>query len=327
MTTDPLAEPTPPGTLPIAGGAAMPALGLGTWLSEPGLVGRAVRHALEVGYRHIDCAWIYGNEAEVGQAIREAIAAGVVDREQLWITSKLWNDHHAPEHVAEGLEASRQALGLDVLDLYLIHWPVAQRHGIVRPSAPADLVSRADLPLARTWEAMGRLVAQGKVRHVGVSNFSLAKIDEITRAVGVAPAANQIELHPLLAQPTLVAGLAERGIAAIAYAPLGSAGRPPGLRRADEPDLLTHPVVLALARAHQATPAQILLAWALARGTAPIPKSTTPARIEENLGALALSLGPADRAALDALDRGTRLIDGRFWCLPGGPYTYEDLWA
>lgn len=306
---------------------AMPALGLGTWLSAPQEVYRAVRCALEIGYRHVDTAWIYLNEEEVGRAIRDAIAAGDVTREALWVTTKLWNDHHAPEHVRPGLERSLALLGLDHVDLYLVHWPVAHRYGVVRPQRADEYLSLEQMPLENTWEAMAALPGTGLTRHVGVSNFSASKIARLIDAVGVVPAVDQIELHPLHQQNELLAFLHDRGIVATAYAPLGSRGRPESMRASDEPDLLEHSAVVALARAKGATPAQVLIAWALARGTAVIPKSTNPQRIRENFAAASLSLSPDEATSLAALDAGARFVTGDFWCPPGSPYTLASLWG
>ncbi len=313
--------------LELRGGDRIPAFGLGTWLSEPGEVYKAVRHAIEVGYRHIDCAWIYFNEGEIGEALRDALAAGDVEREQLWITSKLWNDDHAPEHVKPALEGTLADLKLDYLDLYLVHWPVAHVHGKTRPETPEDFLSLEQMPLEKTWGAMVELPGTGLVRNVGVSNHSTSKIDRITEAVGQAPAVNQVELHPFHQQRQLLADMKSRGVVLTAYSPLGSKGRPEGMKRDDEVSLLEHPVVNEVAKRLDASPGQVLIAWALARGTAVIPKSTNPARIEENLRGASLRLGDADRAQLDALERGERYVTGTFWCPPGSPYTLESLWG
>ncbi len=316
-------------TLPLHDGTEIPAFGLGTWLSEPEAVYRAVRYALEIGYRHVDGAWIYLNEEEVGRGIAEAIAAGDVTREQVWVTTKLWNDHHDPAHVQAGLERSLRLLGLDYVDLYLMHWPVALRHGVGRPKELDDFVSLDELPLQATWEAMAKLPATGLTRRVGVSNFSASKIATISDAVGVTPVVNQIELHPYLPQRELLAEMARRGVVATAYAPLGSGGRPPALRRDDEVRLLDDPVVTRIAATHGTGPAQVLIAWALARGTVVIPKSTTRSRIAANLEGTTLTLTADERTALDGLgvDRAQRYVDGSFWCPPGSPYTLASLWG
>jgi alcohol dehydrogenase (NADP+) len=278
----------------------MPALGLGTWKSEPDEVYSAVRSAIEVGYRHIDCAAIYQNEEEVGRALTDAFRAGDATREGMWITSKLWNDSHAPEHVRPALETSLRKLQLDHLDLYLIHWPVALRHGIELPRGPEDFLPLSEVPLESTWEAMLNVSEQGLTREAGVSNFSKRMIEQVREATGHTPAVNQVELHPYLQQDALVAACEALGVAVTAYS-------------------------AAIADAHQATPGQVLIAWALARGTSVIPKSVNPGRIAENWGARELALTPADMTTIAALDRHQRMVDGRFWFV-GETYSPQTLW-
>lgn len=314
-------------TLQLRDGTKLPALGLGTWLSEPETVYRAVRSALEVGYRHIDCAWIYLNEGEVGRALHDALQAGDVAREDLWITTKLWNDAHAPADVQPALERSMKLLQLEYVDLYLMHWPVALRAGVGRPQSVDDYLSLDEMPLETTWEAMTKLPATGLTRQVGVSNFSASKIERITRAVGIAPSVDQVELHPYNQQRELLEVLRSHQIVATAYSPLGSAGRPDNFKSEDERRLLDDPTMVRIAQAHGATPAQVAIAWALARGTAVIPKSTNPDRIAQNFAAAKLDLQPEDMDAIAKLEAGQRYVDGSFWCPPGSPYTMQELWG
>jgi alcohol dehydrogenase (NADP+) len=199
-------------------------------------------------------------------------------------------------------------------------------HGVVRPEHPSEYLSLKLMPLERTWEAMAALPDTGLTRHVGVSNFSSSKIDRLIDAVGVTPAVNQVELHPFHPQNELLDHARRHEIVVTAYAPLGSGGRPPSMKGESEPSLLEHPVVVELARAVDASPAQVLIAWALARDTAVIPKSVNAARIRENFEAQELALGAEDLAALAALDRGARYVVGDFWCGPGSPYTLKGLW-
>ncbi|MBU0550157.1 aldo/keto reductase [Myxococcota bacterium] len=305
----------------------MPALGLGTWRAAPGQVKAAVKAAIELGYRHIDCASIYQNEAEIGQAIAESIAEGRVTRRELWITSKLWNDAHAPEAVEPALRRSLDRLQLDHLDLYLIHWPIAHRQGVIFPRRGADFVSLDALPLAATWGAMEALVEAGLTRHIGVSNLRAEALLSLIDGARRPPEVNQVELHPYLQQPQLVATCRAAGVHLTAYSPLGSPDRPADLKAPDEPILLQDPTVMAIAEAHGASPAQVLIAWSLAQGHAVIPKSVSPARLAQNLAAATLRLTAKDMAQLGALERGRRYVTGAFWALPGSPYTLEGLWG
>lgn len=318
-----------PRTVPVADDS-MPALGLGTWKSEPGAVGAAVREALRLGYRHLDCAAIYGNEQEIGAALAAALeaegGAPALRRDGLWITSKLWNDAHAAADVRPALLATLRALRLDALDLYLIHWPVVHRRGVRGPQSAADLLPLERVPLRETWAALEELVDEGLCRHVGVSNFSAVKLRQLLRSARIRPAVLQVELHPYLQQEELLAFCRDEGIAVTAYSPLGSSDRPEGLKAADEPVLLEDPLLAEIAAEHGATPAQVALAWALARGTAAIPKSVHPGRMRENLAAAELVLSPEDLRRIAGLERGRRYVTGSFWVKPGGPYTLADLW-
>jgi alcohol dehydrogenase (NADP+) len=303
----------------------MPALGLGTWKSEPDEVYTAVRAAIEVGYRHIDCAAIYQNEEEIGRALTDAFQAGDAKREDMWITSKLWNDSHTPEHVRPALETSLKKLQLDYLDLYLIHWPVALRHGIELPRGPEDFLPLSEVPLESTWEAMLNVSEQGLARQVGVSNFSKRMIEQVSVATGHTPAVNQVELHPYLQQDALIAACKALGVAVTAYSPLGSPDSAAMMGRHDDVLLTQHPTIVEIADAHQATPGQVLIAWAIARGTSVIPKSVNPGRIAENWGARELALTLADMTAIAALDRHQRMVDGSFWFV-GETYSPQTLW-
>lgn len=307
-------------------GTEMPALGLGTWKSEPQQVYLAVRAAIEVGYRHIDCASIYGNEDEVGRALAEAFQAGDVNRDEVWVTSKLWNDAHAPDDVRPALETSLKKLKLERLDLYLIHWPVALRPGVMFPRGPEDFVSLAEIPLESTWEAMLKVAEQGLARQVGVSNFSSKKIERVRDATGQTPAVNQIELHPYMQQTQLVDACKALGVAVTAYSPLGSPDSAAMFGRDDGILLVKHPTIVEIAEKHGATPGQVLIAWALARETIVIPKSVNPGRIEENLGAKDLTLTPADMTAIAALDANQRMVQGTFW-YQSETYSPETLWG
>ena len=313
-------------TLQFKNGDHMPILGLGTWKSDPGDVYKAVKEALRVGYRHIDCAHIYGNEVEVGQALSESISDGTVTRDQLWITSKLWNDSHDPIHVQPGLDTTLKNLQLDYLDLYLIHWPVALRNGAGFPFGADDLVPLETLPIADTWAAMEKLIDAGTCRHLGVSNFSVAKVKSLLESARIKPEMNQVELHPYLQQSALVEFCQTNGVHVTAYSPLGSGDRPDSLKAADEPVLLENEAIATIAQEHNVTPAQVLIAWAIHRGTAVIPKSVAPSRIQQNLAAAEVSLTTENLKTIEECDRHRRYVDGTFWCFEGSPYTLESLW-
>lgn len=313
-------------TLEYANGDAMPILGLGTWKSEPGDVYRAVKAALDLGYRHIDCAPIYGNEPEVGRAFAESFSAGGVTRDQVWITSKLWNNAHDPDDVRPALEKTLSDLRLDYLDLFLVHWPVAFRRELLFPGSGTDMIGPDTLPLSATWRAMEALVGDGLCRHIGVSNFSVPKLEALLGTARRKPEVNQVELHPYLQQPGMLDFCRRNGIHLTAYSPLGSPDRPAALKAADEPALLADPAVAAIAKRRGLAPAQVLIAWAIGRETAVIPKSISPERMRQNLAAAGVTLTAGEMAAIGELDRHRRYVDGTFWTQPGSPYTLAGLW-
>ena len=304
----------------------MPILGLGTWKAEPGEVGKAVQEAIRIGYRHIDCAAIYGNEAEIGKALEEVMQTGRVKRDELWITSKLWNNAHAREEVPFALKNTLADLRLDYLDLYLIHWPVATRPDVIFPRKADDFFSLTEMPLNETWAGMEDCVESGLAKHIGVSNFSIKKIEALNNAK-IRPEVNQIELHPYLQQEEMLNYCKKHNIYLTAYSPLGSGDRPEAMKAANEPSLLENSTVVNIAQAHGCNAAQVLLKWAIERGTSVIPKSTNPGRLAENLDAANLKLGNQEMAELAKLERGFRYVNGEFWTLEGSPYTLAELWG
>ena len=313
-------------TATFANGDRMPLLGLGTWKAAPGEVGAAVREAIRLGYRHLDCASVYANEPEVGVAIRGAIEAGEVRREELWITSKLWSNAHGHENVEPALRRTLADLGVEWLDLYLIHWPVPIRPGVAFPQSADDLLPPEAAPLADTWRGMEAVLELGLTRHIGVSNFSSRKLQRIQAEARLRPEVNQVERHPLLQQPQLLADCAAAGMHITAYSPLGSGDRPAALKGADEPVLLNNPLIGTIAAEHGCSPAQVLIAWHLECGVSTIPKSVSPERLRENLAAADLTLTPADMERIGGLDQHLRLVDGSFWLLEGSPWTLPTLW-
>lgn len=294
-------------------------------MAEPGEVAAAIKEAIQIGYRHIDCASIYGNEKEIGAAFEEVFAEGQVARDDLWITSKLWSNRHAEEDVVPAIQESIQALRCEYLDLYLVHWPVAIRADATPPTQPEDLVALDELPLEATWRGMEQALELGLARHIGVSNYSAKKL---TQHLSMAhkPEMNQVELHPYLAQPKLLEFSKQHGIHLTAYSPLGSSGRPESMKAEGERALLEEPIVLAIAERLSITPAQVLLAWALQRGTAAIPKSVNSERLAQNFAAASITLDDGAMAELAGLDAHRRYVSGDFWAKPGSPYTVADLW-
>ena len=251
---------------------------------------------------------------------------GLVKRDELWITSKLWNNAHAREEVSIALKKTLADLRLDYLDLYLIHWPVATRPEVIFPRKADDFFSLAEMPLNETWAGMEDCVENGLTKHIGVSNFRIKKIEELSSAK-IRPEVNQIELHPYLQQEEMLNYCKKHNIYLTAYSPLGSGDRPEAMKAANEPSLLENTTVVNIAQAHGCKAAQVLLKWAIQRGTSVIPKSTNPDRLAENLDAANLKLGNQEMAELAKLERGFRYVNGEFWTMEGSPYTLTELWG
>lgn len=289
-------------------GRTMPLIGLGTWKSEPGKVKQAVQWALRSGYRHIDCASIYGNEAEIGEALQDLVGPGkLLKREDVFITSKLWNTKHHPDDVEPSLLQTLKDLRLDYLDLYLIHWPYAfQRGDVAFPRSEDGSLLYDHVDYRDTWAAMERLVKKDLVRAVGLSNFNKRQIDDIITVASVQPAVLQVESHPFLAQEPLLAHCRDRGLVLTAYSPLGSADR--AWKRPDEPVLLQEPLVLDLATKYHKSAAQVLLRWQTQRGVVAIPKSVNESRIQENVQVFDFTLQDEEMEKISALNKGWRYI-------------------
>ena len=314
----------------LRSGATMPAIGLGTFGSDhasPAEVAEAVLGAAEVGYRHFDCAMVYGNEAEIGRAL-QAVLAGGVAREQLWVTSKLWNNKHAPEDVIPACRQSLADLQLEYLDLYLVHWPFPNHHepGVDVHSRSANARPYIHEEYMRTWRQMEALVDAGLVRHIGTSNMTIPKLDLLLRDARILPAVNEMELHPHFQQPALFDYVRAHGMVPVAFCPLGSPNRPERDRTAEDTADMQDPVLVEIAAAHGVHPALVCLKWAVQRGQVPIPMSTSRRHYLSNLRAVTQDpLTPAEMAALAGIDRNCRLVKGQVFLWREGQ-SWEDLW-
>jgi diketogulonate reductase-like aldo/keto reductase len=309
-------------------GARMPAVGLGTFGSDQvtaDQVAEAVGGAAAVGYRHFDCASVYGNEAEVGASLERVMGTGI-RREELWITSKLWNDKHGENDVIASCRKSLADLRLDYLDLYLVHWPFPNFH-----PPHCDVTSRS--PDARpyihenfmkTWRRMEELVDLGLVRHIGTSNVTVPKLKLILRDARIKPAVNEMELHPHFQQPELFEFVVDNGMQPIGYCPIGSPGRPERDRTPEDTTPTQDPVIVEIAQRHGVNPAAVCIKWAVQRGQTPIPFSVN--HYYENLACVASDpLTSEEMRAIAAIDHDCRLIKGQVFLWKDGQ-TWEALW-
>jgi len=262
--------------IPLAHGTgAMPALGFGTLIPDPLTTTQAIKTALEVGFRHFDCAERYRNEHAVGDAMKELFSTGKIKREDVFVTTKLWNNNHRPERVKPAFEASRQRLQLDYVDCYLIHTPFAFQPGDEQDprDGQGKVIYDPEVTLMETWSALEQLVDEGRCRSIGLSNISLEKVQELFEAARIKPAAVEVESHPYLPQWDLLDFCRQNGVVMLAFAALGH-----GM----EPKLVENPVMTTIAQRVHKTPAQVALAWAVQRGTALLTTSTNPRQIQEN---------------------------------------------
>ena len=314
----------------LPGGDRLPAIGLGTFGSDhatPDIVADTVRAAAKMGYRHFDCAAVYGNEAEIGGALRDIVNDGT-PRDELWVTSKLWNDRHHPQQVGPACEQSLRDLGLEYLDLYLIHWPFPNYHppGCDVSSRSADAKPYVHESYMQTWRELEKLQQRGLVRHIGTSNMSIAKLELLLRDAAIRPAVNEMELHPHFQQPELFEYVVKQGIIPIGFSPLGSPGRPERDRTADDTVDMEDPAIVSIADRLGVHPAAVCLRWGVQRGQVVIPFSTKAKNCWSNLQAVAnLTLTDDDMQAISAIDKKCRLIKGQVF-LWKDDQSWEDLW-
>ena len=303
---------------------SMPVVGLGLWKIDPANGAQAVYDAIKAGYRHLDSAADYGNEAEVGEGIKRAIDDGLCTREALWVTSKLWNTFHREEHVAAACRKSLDDLGLDYFDLYLVHFPIALKYvdfadryppeWLFDPSAEAPTMQRDLVPLSETWSAMERLVDDGLARHIGVCNYNTGLLHDLMSYARIKPAMLQIESHPYLTQEALIRTAQEYGMAVTAFSPLGASSYLELEMASQEESVLTERVVAEIAERHDVSAAQVVLRWGLQRGTSVIPKTTKPERLSENLALAGFELSQDEMAAISGLNKNRRFNDPGVFC-------------
>jgi alcohol dehydrogenase (NADP+) len=312
--------------LTFRNGDKLDILGLGTWKSKPGEVYNAIQSAIKIGYRHFDCAFIYMNEKEIGQAFADAFADGDVKREDVWITSKLWNNSHKREDVLPALKKTLSDLQLDYLDLYLVHWPHVFKKDFINASKAEETLPTSEVPHIETWQGMEEAVELGLAKHIGVCNFNKHKLKALSEKATIVPEMNQVELHPMLHQTDLLEFCKENGTHVTAYSPLGSPDRSAGMKADDEPNLFEHTVVKELAKKHNCSEAQIMIAWAMARGTAVIPKSVNEGRQLQNFNSTEITLSDDDMKRMASADEGYRYVKGQFWAFDGTEYSVDWLW-
>ena len=311
-------------------GAKIPAIGLGTFGSDRcsgEIIAEAVKGAIAVGYRHIDCASVYGNEHQIGQALREVMAAGIT-RDELWITSKVWNDMHGDGDVLLSCAKTLKDLKLDYLDLYLVHWPFPNFHA---PNVGVDSRDPNAKPYIHdkymnTWRQMERLVEMGLARHIGTSNMTIPKLTLLLRDAKIKPACNEMELHPHFQQPELFQFARDNGIVPIGYSPIGSPKRPERDTTPEDTVDIADPVIVAIANRLNVHPAVVCVKWAAQRGQIPIPFSVNRANYLGNLRAVVSEpLTDDDMLAISKIDKQCRLIKGQVFLWPTAK-SWEDLW-
>ena len=296
-------------------GSSLPSPGLGTWKIPKELTPQIVHQAIELGYRHLDCAADYGNESLVGKGIASAIEAGLCTRSDLWVTGKLWNTYHDPKHVRSACEKTLNDLGIEQLDLFLIHFPIALEFVAFDKMYPpgwtagGEAMRPVSVSYFDTWRAMEELVDAGLTKRIGVSNIGTTMLREVLSCARTKPAVLQVEMHPYLCQKNLLRFCQEQDIAVTAFSPFGADSYLP-LGMAEENErILSHSVLEKIAITHQKSTAQIALRWAMQRGTIPIPKTQALDHLRENFEVFDFSLSPGEIDTISALDLHKRFND------------------
>tara|TARA_Y100000590_G_scaffold18605_1_gene22114 strand:- start:1457 stop:2437 length:981 start_codon:yes stop_codon:yes gene_type:complete len=303
----------------------MSSVGLGLWKIDNSETAKVVEQAIKLGYRHLDSASDYGNETEVGIGISKAISSGYCNRDQLWVTSKLWNTYHSKKHVRMACERSLLDLGLDYLDLYLVHFPISLKFVPFEDCYPPGWVYKGKgeangkmkidpIPLAETWEGMEKLVESGLVRNIGICNYNTGLLHDLISYAQIKPAMLQIESHPYLTQNHLIHLAKDNSIAITAFSPLGSLSYVSLDMAKDHDSILRQPEVLEVASELERTPAQIILRWGLQRETAIIPKTTRLDRLKENLSVFDFTLTDRQMNSISELNCNRRFNDPGVFC-------------
>ncbi len=311
-------------SLTLTTGAQLPSVGFGFWKVDRQATAEVARQAVEAGYRHLDCACDYGNEADVGQGIRQAIADKCCTRDDLWVTSKLWNTFHSSEHVRPACEKSLSDLGLKQLDLYLIHFPIAQKFVPIDvryppgwffdPGTERPRMEEVHISISETWRAMERLVDDGLVKHIGICNFGTSLLRDLLSYARIRPAVLQVESHPFLTQEKLLRYCQQEGIAFTAFSPLGPASYY-SLGMANPSDsLLDNPIIQCIGLERRKSAAQVLIRWGIQRGTSVIPKTTDAERMRENLSVFDFNLSDSDMQTISGFNQNRRFNDPGVFC-------------
>ncbi|CAJ0585509.1 unnamed protein product, partial [Mesorhabditis spiculigera] len=295
-------------TLPLSSGHSIPILGLGTWLSKPGEVGQAVDLALKAGYRHIDCAQAYQNQQEIG-AVFKRVFSGEIPREDVFVTSKVWNTFHSYQKAKEAIDLILAELELEYVDLMLIHWPMGYEEGaeIFPKTADGTKMRYSKEDYLDTWKALEEAVKEGKIKSIGLSNFNHKQIERIVANSHIKPAVLQVELHPYFQQKKLRDFCKQHNIVVTAYSPLGNPTNP--FRKTGDPSILTDDTVTEIAKKYGKTPAQVALRWAIQHNIVVIPKSTSEHRIKENGALFDFELAADELKKIDDLDKKWRILD------------------